>query len=143
MSSLKKLYVSAIFYSMITIFYEFLNKQTTKIDVLYHYSSANPTHIYVLVLGMVMYLVALIFTKAFNLDRLRTFNTWLFSFNISTFSLLFMVMLSDYFVQKNIAFSRYDILVTGLHGILLISVIWFAVMVEKSIKFAYKQNSKS
>lgn len=140
---MKKLYFSAIFYGFITIVYEFFNKQTTKVDVLYRLSSANPTHIYVLVLGMVLFLLALVLTKSLNLDRLKSFNSWLILFDSSAFSLLSMIVISDHLESKNLFFSKYDILISSLHGLLLISVVWFVFLVEKSLKLTYKQNTKS
>ena len=100
-------------------------------------------HTHTLVLGFIFFILVLLLEKNFNISSIKNFKAWIITYNIGLIYLLSTLVFRGILEVKGSDFAGLSH-ISGLgHAILGISLAWFCVIVNKSIKNYESKNKVS
>lgn len=131
---MKKYFNFATFYMLLGLIMGVFYREYTKINNFDGKTVLSVVHTHALTLGFIFFIIVLLLEKNFILSKVKSFKVWNIFYNISLIYLLitltvrgiFQVLGKDFLGLSHIA---------GLgHAMIGAAMIWFVVIVNKSIK---------
>jgi hypothetical protein len=111
-----------VFYREFTVFHEFTGN--TQLAVL---------HTHTLVLGMLFFLLLLVFERLFKLSEYKRFNLWLIIYNIGFGGLLLTMLIRGIGQVVDWELSGFNHISGLFHTILGLAFVWFFIVLGKRI----------
>ncbi len=130
---MKKLFNLSFFYLILGLALGIFFREFTKINDFTGVTTLSATHTHTLVLGFIFFLVVIILEKVFNISNVKQFNIWLITYNIGLLSLISTLVARGIFEVLNKDFAGLPHIAGTSHAILGISLIWFMIILKKSI----------
>lgn len=130
---MKKLFNLSFFYLILGLALGIFFREFTKINDFTGVTTLSATHTHTLVLGFIFFLVVIILEKVFNISTVKKFNIWLVVYNIGLLSLISTLVARGILEVLNKDFAGLPHIAGTSHAILGISLIWFMIILKKSI----------
>ena len=130
---MKKLFNLSFFYLILGLALGISYKEFTKINNFTGTTELSGTHTHALVLGFMFFLIVLILEKLFTLSNIKSFNVWIIVYNIGLLSLLSTLVVRGVLQVLNKDFAGLPHIAGTSHAILGISLVWFMIILKKSI----------
>ena len=108
-------------------------REFTKLNDFSGATTLNVAHTHTLVLGFIFFLVIVILEKVFTISNIKYFNIWLITYNIGLLSLISTLVARGVLEILNKDFAGLPHIAGTSHAILGLSLIWFMIILKKSI----------
>ena len=130
---MKKLFNLSFFYLILGIAIGISFREFNMIYSFTGTTELSGTHTHALVLGFMFFLIVLILEKLFTLSNIKSFNVWIIVYNIGLLSLLSTLVVRGVLQVLNKDFAGLPHIAGTSHAILGISLVWFMIILKKSI----------
>ncbi|GAB6167821.1 DUF2871 domain-containing protein [Clostridium carnis] len=131
---MKKLFNLSVVYLILGLAIGVFYREFTKFNEFEGVTVLGAVHSHTLVLGFLFFIIVLLLEKNFKLSNSKHFNKWVVFYNISLIYVIFALTARGIFqvTSKNFAGLSH---IAGLgHAMLGVALIWFVVIVNKSLK---------
>lgn len=130
---MKKLFNLSFFYLILGLALGVFFREFTKLNDFSGATTLNVAHTHTLVLGFIFFLVIVILEKVFTISNIKYFNIWLITYNIGLLSLISTLVARGILEILNKDFAGLPHIAGTSHAILGLSLIWFMIILKKSI----------
>lgn len=130
---MKKLFNLSFFYLILGLALGIFFREFTKITSFTGITKLSVAHTHTLVLGFIFFLILIILEKEFKLSNIKHFNTFLITYNLGLISLICTLVARGILEVLNKDFIGLPHIAGTSHAILGISLIWFMIILKKSI----------
>ena len=130
---MKRLFNLSFFYLILGLALGVFFREFTKLNDFSGTTTLNATHTHTLVLGFIFFLVIVILEKVFTISNIKHFNIWLITYNIGLLSLISTLVARGILEILNKDFAGLPHIAGTSHAILGLSLIWFMIILKKSI----------
>lgn len=130
---MKKLFNLSFFYLILGLALGVFFREFTKLNDFSGATTLNVAHTHTLVLGFIFFLVIVILEKVFTISNIKYFNIWLIIYNIGLLSLISTLVARGVLEILNKDFAGLPHIAGTSHAILGLSLIWFMIILKKSI----------
>ena len=130
---MKRLFNLSFFYLILGLALGVFFREFTKLNDFTDVTTLSVAHTHTLVLGFIFFLVIVILEKTFTISNIKYFNTWLVTYNIGLLSLISTLVARGILEVLNKDFAGLPHMAGTSHAILGISLIWFMIILKKSI----------
>lgn len=130
---MKKLFNLSFFYLILGLALGVFFREFTKLNDFTGVTTLSVAHTHTLVLGFIFLLVIVILEKTFTISNIKYFNIWLITYNIGLLSLISTLVARGILEILNKDFVGLPHMAGTSHAILGISLIWFMIILKKSI----------
>lgn len=134
---MKKIYNVSLIYLVLGLASGIYYRELTKINDFHNDTVLSVVHTHFLVLGFVFFLIVLLLAKVAEITKVKGFNTWFYTYNISlVYTVVLMIIRGTAEVQSiNIVDLSH---IAGLgHMMLGLSLIWFMVSIKKYLLYKH------
>lgn len=138
---MQKYFKISTFYLILGLLSGVFYREFTKFNNFTGATMLSVVHTHTLVLGFLFFILVLLLEKNFSLSNVKGFNSWFITYNIG---LIYLVSVMIFRGVLQVNGSDFDGLshIAGLgHAIIGISLVWFSVLVNKSLKIYDKKLS--
>lgn len=130
---MKRLFNLSFFYLILGLALGIFFREFTKLNDFTGITTLSATHTHALVLGFIFFLVIVILEKVFTISNIKHFNIWLITYNIGLLSLISTLVARGILYVLNKDFVGLPHIAGTSHAILGLSLIWFMIILKKSI----------
>ena len=130
---MKRLFNLSFFYLILGLALGVFFREFTKLNDFSGTTTLNVAHTHTLVLGFIFFLVIVILEKVFTISNIKYFNIWLITYNIGLLSLISTLVARGILEILNKDFAGLPHIAGTSHAILGLSLIWFMIILKKSI----------
>ena len=130
---MKRLFNLSFFYLILGLALGIFFREFTKLNDFSGATTLNVAHTHTLVLGFIFFLVIVILEKVFTISNIKYFNIWLITYNIGLLSLISTLVARGILEILNKDFAGLPHIAGTSHAILGLSLIWFMIILKKSI----------
>mgnify|MGYP004685777855 FL=1 len=130
---MKRLFNLSFFYLILGLALGVFFREFTKLNDFSGATTLNVAHTHTLVLGFIFFLVIVILEKVFTISNIKYFIGWLITYNIGLLSLISTLVVRGILEVLNKDFIGLPHIAGTAHAILGISLIWFMIILKKSI----------
>ena len=130
---MKKLFNLSFFYLILGLALGVFFREFTKFNDFTGITTLSAAHTHTLVLGFIFFLILIILEKVFNISNIKYFIGWLITYNIGLLSLICTLVARGILEVLNKNFIGLSHIAGIAHTILGISLIWFMIILKKSI----------
>ena len=130
---MKRLFNLSFFYLILGLALGVFFREFTKLNDFSGTTTLNVAHTHTLVLGFIFFLVIVILEKVFTISNIKYFNIWLITYNIGLLSLISTLVARGVLEILNKDFAGLPHIAGTSHAILGLSLIWFIIILKKSI----------
>ena len=130
---MKRLFNLSFFYLILGLALGVFLREFTKLNDFSGATTLNVAHTHTLVLGFIFFLVIVILEKVFTISNIKYFNIWLITYNIGLLSLISTLVARGILEILNKDFAGLPHIAGTSHAILGLSLIWFMIILKKSI----------
>lgn len=130
---MKRLFNLSFFYLILGLALGVFFREFTKLNDFSGATTLNVAHTHTLVLGFIFFLVIVILEKVFTISNIKYFNIWLITYNIGLLSLISTLVARGVLEILNKDFAGLPHIAGTSHAILGLSLIWFMIILKKSI----------
>ena len=130
---MKRLFNLSFFYLRLGLALGVFFREFTKLNDFSGATTLNVAHTHTLVLGFIFFLVIVILEKVFTISNIKYFNIWLITYNIGLLSLISTLVARGILEILNKDFAGLPHIAGTSHAILGLSLIWFMIILKKSI----------
>ena len=130
---MKRLFNLSFFYLILGLALGVFFREFTKLNDFSGATTLNVAHTHTLVLGFIFFLVIVILEKVFTISNIKHFNIWLITYNIGLLSLISTLVARGILEILNKDFAGLPHIAGTSHAILGLSLIWFMIILKKSI----------
>ena len=130
---MKRLFNLSFFYLIFGLALGVFFREFTKLNDFSGATTLNVAHTHTLVLGFIFFLVIVILEKVFTISNIKYFNIWLITYNIGLLSLISTLVARGILEILNKDFAGLPHIAGTSHAILGLSLIWFMIILKKSI----------
>ena len=131
---MKKYFNLATVYLVIGLAMGMVYREFTKLNEFQGETVLSGVHTHALTLGFMFFILVLILIKNFNISQIKGFKAWSILYNISLIYLLVTLTIRGMLQVLGKDFAGLSHIAGLGHILLSISLIWFVVIVNKSIK---------
>ena len=139
---MQKYFKLSTFYLIIGLIMGVFYREFTKFNNFTEVTVLKGVHTHALVLGFLFFILVLLLDKSFNISSIRNFKKWLISYNIGLIYLLSALTYRGIIQVQNLEMPGLNHIAGLGHAILGISLIWFCIIVNKSL-YVYDSKSKA
>ncbi|SFJ49942.1 Protein of unknown function [Terrisporobacter glycolicus] len=131
---MQKYFKISIFYLILGLALGVFYREFTRINNFTGVTSLSVTHAHTLMLGFIFFIIVLLLEKNFNISKIKGFKSWIITYNIGLIYLISTLVYRGILQVNNSDFTGLSH-ISGLgHAILGVALVWFVVIVNKSIK---------
>ena len=130
---MKKLFNLSFFYLILGLALGIFFREFTKLNDFTGVTTLSAAHTHTLVLGFIFFLVIVVLENVFTISNIKNFNIWLITYNIGLLSLIFTLVTRGILEVLSKDFAGLPHMAGTSHVILGLSLIWFMIMLKKSI----------
>ena len=130
---MKKLFNLSFFYLILGLALGVFFREFTKLNDFTGVTTLSAAHTHTLVLGFIFFLVIVVLENVFTISNIKNFNIWLITYNIGLLSLISTLVARGIFEVLNKDFAGLPHMAGTAHSILVLSLIWFMIILKKSI----------
>ena len=130
---MKKLFNLSFFYLILGLVLGVFFREFTKLNDFTGVTTLSAAHTHTLVLGFIFFLVIVVLENVFTISNIKNFNIWLITYNIGLLSLIFTLVTRGILEVLSKDFAGLPHMAGTSHVILGLSLIWFMIMLKKSI----------
>lgn len=130
---MKRLFNLSFLYLILGLALGVFFREFTKLNDFSGATTLNVAHTHTLVLGFIFFLVIVILEKVFTISNIKYFNIWLITYNIGLLSLISTLVARGILEILNKDFAGLPHIAGTSHAILGLSLIWFMIILKKSI----------
>ncbi|MCF0148010.1 MAG: DUF2871 domain-containing protein [Clostridium sp.] len=131
---MKKYFNLATVYLVIGLAMGMVYREFTKLNEFQGETVLSGVHTHALTLGFMFFILVLILIKNFNISQIKGFKAWSILYNISLIYLLVTLTIRGMLQVLGKDFAGLSHIAGLGHVLLSIALIWFVVIVNKSIK---------
>jgi archaellum biogenesis protein FlaJ (TadC family) len=131
---MKKLYYSSLFYVIAGLLSGIFYREFTKFSEYTGETVLVAAHTHILVLGFLFFLIVLVLAKQFGVHQRKGFSSWFIVYHISFLAMISTLVARGIMQVNGTDFAGLPHMAGLSHALLGGSLIWFVVMVGKSIK---------
>lgn len=131
---MKKLYYSSLFYLILGLLAGIFYREFTKIMEFTGETVLVATHTHILVLGFLFFLLVLGLAKQFGVHKHSAFSSWFIVYHVSFLGMIGTLVARGIMQVNGTDFEGLPHMAGLTHALLGGSLIWFMVLVGKSIK---------
>lgn len=131
---MKKYFNLATLYMVLGLIMGVFYREFTKINNFDGKTVLGIVHTHALTLGFIFFILVLLLEKNFNLSKIKSFNIWNIFYNVSLIYVLVTLSLRGIMQVLGSDFNGLSHIAGLGHALLGISLIWFAIIVNKAIK---------
>ena len=133
MTYTKKLFNLSFFYLILGLALGVFFREFTKLNDFTGVTTLSAAHTHTLVLGFIFFLVIVVLENLFTISNIKNFNIWLITYNIGLLSLISTLVTRGILEVLSKDFVGLPHMAGTSHVILGLSLIWFMIMLKKSI----------
>lgn len=122
------------FYLVLGLVLGVFYREFTKMNGFEGQTVLGATHTHVLVLGFLFYLIVLVLEKCFQISDVRHFTKWLVFHNVSLIYMLGTLVARGVMQVLGTDFAGLSHIAGLSHAMLGVSLVWFVIIINKSIK---------
>ena len=130
---MKKLFNLSFFYLILGLALGVFFREFTKLNDFTGVTTLSAAHTHTLILGFIFFLVIVVLENVFTISNIKNFNIWLITYNIGLLSLISTLETSGILEVLNKDFAGLPHMAGTSHVILGLSLIWFMIILKKSI----------
>ncbi len=130
---MKKLFNLSFFYLILGLALGVFFREFTKLNDFTGVTTLSAAHTHTLVLGFIFFLVIVVLENVFTISNIKNFNIWLITYNIGLLSLISTLVARGILEVLSKDFAGLPHMAGASHVILGLSLIWFMIMLKKSI----------
>ena len=130
---MKKLFNLSFFYLILGLALGVFFREFTKLNDFTGVTTLSAAHTHTLVLGFIFFLVIVVLENVFTISNIKNFNIWLITYNIGLLSLISTLVTRGILEVLSKDFVGLPHMAGTSHVILGLSLIWFMIMLKKSI----------
>ncbi|MDU5262474.1 MAG: DUF2871 domain-containing protein [Clostridium celatum] len=130
---MKKLFNLSFFYLILGLALGVFFREFTKLNDFTGVTTLSAAHTHTLVLGFIFFLVIVVLENVFTISNIKNFNIWLITYNIGLLSLIFTLVTRGILEVLSKDFAGLPHMAGTSHVILGLSLIWFMIILKKSI----------
>ena len=130
---MKRLFNLSFFYLILGLALGVFFREFTKLNDFSGATTLNVAHTHTLVLGFIFFLVIVVLENVFTISNIKNFNIWLITYNIGLLSLISTLVARGILEVLSKDFAGLPHMAGTSHVILGLSLIWFMIMLKKSI----------
>lgn len=130
---MKKLFNLSFFYLILGLALGVFFREFTKFNSFTGITTLSAAHTHTLVLGFIFFLILIILEKLFSISNTKYFTGWLITYNIGLLSLISTLIVRGILEVLNKDFIGLPHIAGTAHAIFGISLIWFMIILKKSI----------
>lgn len=130
---MKKLFNLSFFYLILGLALGIFFREFTKFNAFTGITTLSAAHTHTLVLGFIFFLILIVLEKVFNISNIKYFIGWLITYNIGLLSLISTLVVRGILEVLNKDFIGLPHIAGTAHAIFGISLIWFMIILKKSI----------
>ena len=108
-------------------------REFTKLNDFTGVTTLSAAHTHTLVLGFIFFLVIVVLENVFTISNIKNFNIWLITYNIGLLSLISTLVTRGILEVLSKDFAGLPHMAGTSHVILGLSLIWFMIILKKSI----------
>lgn len=131
---MQKYFKISTFYLILGLALGVFYREYTKINNFTGITNLGVTHAHVLILGFIFFMIVLLLEKNFNISSIKGFKLWLITYNVGLIYLISTLVFRGILQVNNSDFTGLSHIAGLGHAILGVSLLWFAVIVNKSLK---------
>ncbi|MGX4599423.1 DUF2871 domain-containing protein [Faecalimicrobium sp. JNUCC 81] len=131
---MQKYFKLSTFYLILGLILGVFYREFTKLNNFTDPTTLGLLHAHTLVLGFVFFILVLLLEKNFEISKVKNFKSWIITYNIGLIYLLSTLTFRGILEVNNSDFAGLSHIAGLGHAILGISLIWFIVIVNKSLK---------
>ncbi len=131
---MQKYFKISTFYLILGLALGVFYREYTKINNFTGITPLGVTHTHVLMLGFMFFMIVLLLEKNFNISSIKGFKSWLIIYNVGFIYFISTLVFRGVLQVNNSDFDGLSHIAGLGHVILGISLCWFAVIVNKSLK---------
>lgn len=131
---MQKMFKISSFYLFLGLILGVFYREFTKFNDFTGVTTLGVAHSHVLVLGFVFFIIVLLLEKNFFISRIKNFKAWIITYNIGLIYLISVLVFRGILQVQGSDFAGLSHIAGLGHAILGISLIWFSVIVNKSVK---------
>ncbi|WP_297134991.1 DUF2871 domain-containing protein [Terrisporobacter sp.] len=131
---MQKYFKISTFYLILGLALGVFYREYTKINNFTGITTLGVTHTHVLMLGFMFFMIVLLLEKNFNISSIKGFKSWLIIYNVGFIYFISTLVFRGVLQVNNSDFDGLSHIAGLGHVILGISLCWFAVIVNKSLK---------
>ncbi|MBB6625672.1 DUF2871 domain-containing protein [Clostridium gasigenes] len=131
---MKKYLNLSMFYLVLGLVLGVFYREFTKINGFEGQTVLGAVHSHVLVLGFLFFLIVLLLEKNFKISEVKHFGKWLIFHNVALIYMLSTLVARGILQVTGKDFSGLSHIAGLSHAIFGISLVWFMVILKKSIK---------
>lgn len=131
---MKKYLNLSAFYLALGLILGVFYREFTKINEFEGQTILGATHSHVLVLGFLFFLIVLLLEKSFKISEVKHFVKWLVFHNVSLIYMISTLVARGVMQVLGTDFAGLSHIAGLSHAMLGISLVWFVIIVNKSIK---------
>lgn len=131
---MKKLYYSSLFYVILGLLAGIFYREFTKVNEFTGVTVLVAAHTHILVLGFLFFLLVLLLAKQFGVHERKGFSSWFIVYHIGLLATVGALVARGIMQVNGTDFAGLPHIAGLSHAILGGTLIWFVVMVGKSIK---------
>ena len=130
---MKKLFNLSFFYLILGLALGVFFREFTKLNDFTGVTTLSAAHTHTLVLGFIFFLVIVVLENVFTISNIKNFNICLITYNIGLLSLIFTLVTRGILEVLSKDFAGLPHMAGTSHVILGLSLIWFMIILKKSI----------
>lgn len=130
---MKKLFNLSFFYLILGLALGVFFREFTKLNDFNGVTTLSAAHTHTLVLGFIFFLVIVVLENVFTISNIKNFNIWLITYNIGLLSLISTLVTRGILEVLSKDFAGLPHMAGTAHAILGLSLIWFMIILKKSI----------
>lgn len=130
---MRKLFNLSFFYLILGLALGVFFREFTKLNDFTGITTLSAVHTHTLVLGFIFFLVIVVLENVFTISNIKNFNIWLITYNIGLLSLISTLVARGILEVLNKDFAGLPHMAGTSHVILGLSLIWFMIILKKSI----------
>lgn len=131
---MKKYFNFATFYLVLGLAMGVFYREFTKINGFEGKTVLSVVHTHALTLGFIFFILVLLLEKSFQLSKVKHFQKWMIFYNISLIYVLATFAVRGVMQVLGTDFAGLSHIAGLGHAMLGVAMIWFVVIVNKSIK---------
>lgn len=131
---MQKYFKLSTFYLVLGLALGVFYREFTRLNSFTDSTTLGLLHAHTLVLGFVFFILVLLLEKNFEISKIKNFKVWIITYNVGLIYLLSTMIFRGVLEVKGSDFAGLSHIAGLGHAILGISLIWFIVIVNKSLK---------
>jgi hypothetical protein len=139
---MKRLYNSALFYAVLGLLLGVFYREFTKAKDFTGVSMLGSLHVHALALGMLFFLLLLVFDNNFSLTAYKRFNLWFVVYNLGLMGTLGAMSVRGVIQVLGQEMNGLNYIAGTFHMILGIGMVWFMFILRNRIWDKAKINAK-